>query len=424
MKLLLLFLAIIVLHRSLNAQHIRLRPQSSPWTIAYHQPSQLFRGIAFPETDTGWIGGGLNLITTIDAGKHWTTLVSPGVIFDLCFTSTRDGYFTSNNKLFRTIDGAQSWSALSPGVSGMEGIAFLNHDTGFVVGLQSILRTSNAGASWAASPVACNFHRVSFANSRTGYAVGGMVRCAVNPSADQAGGCFKTTDGGASWHQCCTGVPSDLWSVFALNDSTVIAGATEGWICRSTDGGITWDNKQITPDEGIFAIDFTTPLRGTFVGGGGGIFQTIDAGHSWTQIESPCVPNFFCVKTLGDSSMVIAGDSGYVLHSIAGGQSAVAGNIAVASKAEVYPNPSCNAVRLRYWLSVSGRVSITISSASGVEIWTNSPGNQQAGWNEIEIPIGSLADGSYHFWIGSDSALSSMEFARRFCTGSFNVLHR
>jgi hypothetical protein len=114
--------------------------------------------------------------------------------------------------------------------------------------------------------------------------------------ADQ-GGLFKSTDGGATWSAIGAGTLQTKYvQVLAVDPSkptTVYAGAQltaagqPGPVFKSTDGGASW----VASSSGLpsvnatsLAIDPSSPSR-LFLGYGGGVARTTDGGASWQLIN-------------------------------------------------------------------------------------------------------------------------------------------
>ncbi|MFN2397917.1 MAG: WD40/YVTN/BNR-like repeat-containing protein [Gemmatimonadaceae bacterium] len=132
---------------------------------------------------------------------------------------------------------------------------------------------------------------------------------AFKPNAER--GVFRTLDGGASWQKVLhvsdsTGAvdvelqPSNPNVVFASmwraerKPWTIISGAREGGVYKSTDAGTTWrklgrglpselfgkSNVAVTPanPNRVYALVEAAP--------GGGLYRSDDAGESWSQVSS------------------------------------------------------------------------------------------------------------------------------------------
>lgn len=182
------------------------------------------------------------------------------------------------------------WSR-KPGLSGTNQDLlvgqFVNSTVGFVGGSNGIfLKTTDAGSTWSLRspvPVSGTVYGISFFSATNGFAVGDQRTIAA------------TSDGGGTWATINTSnVPtSDLIRsvCFATQNTGFVGtadayGAPSGTICRSIDGGLTW-NPVITTQGGIYDIDFSIPgsngMNGVALGRFGVSYWTNDGGATWNQ---------------------------------------------------------------------------------------------------------------------------------------------
>ena len=119
-----------------------------------------------------------------------------------------------------------------------------------------------------------------------------------------SGACLRTVDGGTNWERLT--VPNadnlDFRSVFAFDARTaVLASAGEAGrglarICRTGDGGQTWQTVFDTAEQGVFldAVSFWDPASGLAVGDPIDrrwyLLQTTDGGRSWERIAPAGLP--------------------------------------------------------------------------------------------------------------------------------------
>jgi photosystem II stability/assembly factor-like uncharacterized protein len=110
-------------------------------------------------------------------------------------------------------------------------------------------------------------------------------------------GVFKSTDGGDSWFQVNTGLPTfgdKITPILSIavdpsNHQTVWAGTQYGGgIVKSTDGGLNWQVMGLTEDNFVFSIA-VNPEDGNDILAGGGfgegaLYRSTDGGQSWTTI--------------------------------------------------------------------------------------------------------------------------------------------
>jgi photosystem II stability/assembly factor-like uncharacterized protein len=101
---------------------------------------------------------------------------------------------------------------------GFQGVAFTDADNGLVVGARgTILRTTDGGITWTRqiSGTTEDLNQVFYANSDTGYVVGGE---SFPPF--QGGIILRTTDGGVTWAKQEIPVHNTLGSVYFTDANT------------------------------------------------------------------------------------------------------------------------------------------------------------------------------------------------------------
>ncbi len=165
---------------------------------------------------------------------------------------------------------ALPWIPVATGTTAhLYGVAWRDGATCVAVGdAGAILRSTDAGASWAAvaSPVGDPLRAVAF-HGATGIAVG------------IAGRVIRSTDGGASWSTQARPTTRALYSV-CMGDSADVITGEEGSIFVSTDGGLTWTRHLA----GTASILFGVAGAGhavVAVGGQGAITMSTDDGQGW-----------------------------------------------------------------------------------------------------------------------------------------------
>jgi photosystem II stability/assembly factor-like uncharacterized protein len=158
-------------------------------------------------------------------------------------------------------------------------------------------------------------------------------------------GVFKSIDSGHTWSAVNTGLPSDF-GVFALaidpvNPSTLYAGTYgygiwvySGGVFKSIDAGNTWSEVDSGPlaNFGIstLAIDPITPstiYAGTW---GGGAFASTDGGNSWSAINAGLTDGYvhaLAIDPRTPSTLYAGTEVGRVFKSIDGGNTWSAVNI-------------------------------------------------------------------------------------------------
>ena len=159
-------------------------------------------------------------------------------------------------------------------------IQFLNLNTGYVTGQNSIFKTINGGDNWIdiTSTSGYGYYAIHFLNVNTGY-IGGRY-------SSTNGRILKTTNGGQNWIVQQTGVyDQEVFTIYAIDENTVIIGentsSTSGQIFKSTNGGTNWISVYFNAYKGIQCIKFVNNLTGYACGTS--FWKSTDAGNSWNE---------------------------------------------------------------------------------------------------------------------------------------------
>ncbi len=145
---------------------------------------------------------------------------------------------------------AAQWSQIyeNNDFAGQTDVFFLNADTGFVVGNNSVggfvLRTHNGGASWDSLRYAdYQIHTIFMTSIDTGY-----ISCFYNTQISV----MRTIDGGDSWQMVSTDLGTAIsvqYSISFFDNDTGIINVQGGWYAITYDGG---DNWNVQPDGDLY----------------------------------------------------------------------------------------------------------------------------------------------------------------------------
>lgn len=193
--------------------------------------------IFFIDENTGWMGGSITMMKTVDGGKSFIDSGRiEGNIMDIYFKNEMEGVASSiGGRLFKTINGGVNWIQIDVITQGpqynLNRISFINDNVGYVGG-EIVFKTTDFGWTWdsvGAVPYQSEqAYCIEFADENTGF------------SGGTTGTLFKTIDGGQTWRpeqvsQFGTGFFRDI---YAYNDSIVWAGGNGKIIFTETGGQV------------------------------------------------------------------------------------------------------------------------------------------------------------------------------------------
>ena len=182
-----------------------------------------------------------------------------------------------------------------------EGVAWVSATSGGQADSAGIfVRGTTTGWFTQASGTTNDLHGVYFgADGRAGWAVG------------DAGTIVRTLDAGSSWAAQPSNTSFSLRAVQFVTDSLGFAVGAAGTVLRSTNGGSTW--TRLDPGTTAFLNDvwFATPDTGWAVGANGTIARTFDGGAHWT-VSNPSTFQLRAVAFYGTREGWAVGDNGTI----------------------------------------------------------------------------------------------------------------
>jgi photosystem II stability/assembly factor-like uncharacterized protein len=340
---------------------------SSPSFAAWEKQSVFpadrnLKDAAFLSPTHGFVvGDDRHLLETTDGGLSWVARMSEDFSSDvpfyaIQFTSSTRGYICGNSSDFwRTTNGGATWSNLNTlPVGSWYHLDFLDDSSGFAGANGALMFTSNAGSAWTLRsgwPNCPVIYGMSFRDTMTGLVSGYSVSSAED-------GVFKTTNGGTSWSRklafpsndviwidastalAASGTTAyrstnagDTWSgtgasiPTGLIDMTLVDGAIvvgvsgKGDVWRSTNAGVSWVQTAVgigsLPD--VWKASFSDSQNGWVVGPGGFVFQTNDAGLTWSIRNRGTNFQIYDLDMFTENYGFAVGWAGYVLRTTNGG---------------------------------------------------------------------------------------------------------
>jgi len=244
-----------------------------------------------------------------DAGRTWRQASSVPVsvaLTDVHFVSASHGWAVGHSGVvLHSADGGETWQRQ---LDGSQAAVVIRDDA---------KRRAEVGEEGAAAALRSAEYLVSdgpdkpflgvrFADERRGYVVGAY------------GIALHTADGGKSWQSLVGRIPNPrgkhLYQIQIAGDALLIAGE-QGALFRSVDAGASFSAVE-TPYAGTFfgALD----LRGDALlayGLRGNAWRSADGGVSWQQVELGQPVTVSAGYRLRDGSLLLADESGRLLRS-------------------------------------------------------------------------------------------------------------
>ncbi len=212
------------------------------WTNINSNSGSGYYAIHFLNSYTGYVGGHYGssngrILKTTNGGQNWiiqqTGLYDEGVYtvfaIDTNTVIIGENFSGSNGDIYKSTNGGQNWvNVYFDAYKGIYCIKFVNALTGFACGT-SFLRTNDGGNTWNEIVIPFTFYKYSlcFLNENTGYIAG------VNTIA-------KTTNGGYNWSVQLSNPNAYLHSISFVNANTGMSVGNNGMILRTTNGGVNW----------------------------------------------------------------------------------------------------------------------------------------------------------------------------------------
>jgi photosystem II stability/assembly factor-like uncharacterized protein len=280
----------------------------------------------------GSVGGGV--WKTINSGRTWTPVFdsqpfasigavavapsSPNTVYVGTGEADMRSQISYGNGMYRSTDAGRTWTHIGLDNTRQIGRVLVdpkNPNVVFVAALghayganpeRGVFRTRDGGATWQkvlfkSNDIGAIDLQFDPTNSQTVYATLWNVRrppwSIYPPSYGAGSGIFKSTDGGTTWQQLTTGLPTEAVGHIGIavaptnrNRVYAIVDAKAGGLYRSDDAGATW--SLVSTDARIWGrgwyfcktvVDPKNP--DTVYVSNTSVYRSTDAGKSWTALK-------------------------------------------------------------------------------------------------------------------------------------------
>lgn len=230
----------------------------------------------------------------------------------ISFPTVNNGWGVWNDQTTNTVnivhssDAGETWAVQSSQTGSGRDIKFFDNNNGVVLLQNSVLKTTDGGATWTTHVVtgAEELNKFYFVDNTTGWAVGNKDYLSNN-----VGQIFKTTDGGNTWTLQFTSTIaySDLTRVFMHNATTGWAVGKLGTILKTSDGGMTWTAQTSTHTGEYKGVYFVDANKGWAVGTSNAVAETLDGGLTWTvnQVSNGVAGTFVDIDFIGNTGIIL-----------------------------------------------------------------------------------------------------------------------
>ena len=284
--------------------NLQWRPTNAP--VAASRTDDIW----FIDASTGWaVNSNGHILFTADGGQSWTRQKETAAYLRCVgFANPLKGWVgttTAAKRLYQTTDGGQNWttvqnlSALVP--SAICGLSVVNESVVYASGTNypnrptGMIKTLDGGQTWTGWSMdahATLLVDTFFTSPERGWVVGGKATVANPGRKDVKPVVLFTEDGGKNWVNRVADIQDEFplgewgWKIQFLSDLVGFVSLENfdaGAILKTTDGGLTWQRKEINDPQGnknLEGIGFIDEDNG-WVGGWSFSSETSDSGSNW-----------------------------------------------------------------------------------------------------------------------------------------------
>lgn len=277
------------------------------WTLTTYEDTGNLKIISFLDANNILIWGEASkTLVSTNGGLSFTfrtnSISEIGWMNDLFIKP--NGYFLGVGErglLFKSTNGTD-WSIKTNGfIESIWDIWFIDNLQGIIAGTDGLLmKTTDGGETWV---------------SKTRFTYPPEYTCLFFVSktigfAGANGGLYRTTNSGEDWTEVM-GMNSSLSSpgfidnVFFLDRDNGWTISEDGIVCKTADGGSTWQAIQTRANKILSDIVFTDKLHGFAVGSEGTFLKTIDGGQRWSQISNSITEHISSIHAFNQDSLIV-----------------------------------------------------------------------------------------------------------------------
>jgi len=357
--------------------------------------------VQFINSQTGWACGDDIIYKTTNAGNNWVIQANPTDNFIEQIYPVDSmvvyavGWFQT---ILKTTNGGTKWFALRNGPFGgsgsMEGLYFINQNTGWFAGNQFILKTTNGGETFDSIRVPSYLYDIHFRNENDGIVCGEVLSF------------YRTTNGGSNWNKIIMPASQghNFYRMSVISDTIVYLVGHGNKVFRSLNYGINWDtvgniNNQF---EQIYCSNFPSYDTGYAGGTFGKFFKTTNGGVNWRLENTTSFTGFISsIFFLNNTTGWLVGGGGRIQYTTSGGQTDVK---LISSTVPTdfilnqnYPNPFNPVTNIIYEIKKSSYIEVIVYNSLGKEVQKLVSDFQNTGKYQITFNAENYNSGVYFY---------------------------
>lgn len=256
----------------------------------------------------------LSFVVYYSATAQWAPInfTESMSIKDIHFIDEQIGFAAGYHEVYKTTNGGQNWTEIASDefVNGPNCVWFINENIGFIIGDDGwvdpvVSKTINGGSSWTKTTLTTSSNlmktpsKIFFLDSNTGF-----ISC-------RGGYLFKTTNQGVVWNELATTITDDLSSIhFPTSNIGYVSISYSSSILKTINGGNSWTLLNLGQLIGVNDLYFTDESTGYLACGNSKILKTEDGGSSWDVFDFGTNDNFYAITFTSKNIGYVAGASG------------------------------------------------------------------------------------------------------------------
>jgi photosystem II stability/assembly factor-like uncharacterized protein len=242
----------------------------------------------------------------------------------------------------------------APTSTALDGIYFIDENTGYIGGANVFLKTTDGGQTWVhkgglfISPFE-TAQSVYFSDANTGYYCTNTTNCRI----------VKTTNGGDTWNliNSIDNIGAG-WDMSFTNANTGFVCTGAGKVLKTTNGGLNWGVQNTPLTENLYAMDFPSVNTGYISTWSGKVLKTTNGGLTFVGRLNNEIPSGFELK-------------------------------------QNYPNPFNPATTIEFSLPVSTYTELKVFDINGREVANIISEHLPPGSYSVPFNAGKLSSGIY-----------------------------